>query len=77
LAKIKVNGKEKDLKEFLIETLGESDSSNFRDVDSAIDYISNIIEFSSDLILTLYEKKVLNVDDIKKLLKRPDIIIEE
>lgn len=77
MAKIKVNGKEKDLREFLIETLGKSDSSNFRDVDSAIDYISNIIEISSDLILTLYEKKVLNVDDIKKLLKRPDIIIEE
>lgn len=77
MAKIKVNGNEKDLAEFLIELLGKSDSRNFRDVDSTIDYISNILEFSSNLIIILFEKKVLNVDDIKRLLKRPDIVIEE
>jgi len=69
LAKVKINKNEKDLREYLIETLEKSNSRNYRDVDGAIDYISNILEFSSDLMIILYEKKILNADDIKRLLK--------
>lgn len=77
MTKIIVNEKEKDLREFIIDTLGNSNSSNFRDVDSAIDYISNIFQFSSELLITLYEKKILSIDDLKRILKVTKMNIKE
>jgi hypothetical protein len=67
--KIIIDKKEGDLKNQLIESLAKSDSKNFRETESAIDYISNLIEFLSESIVVLYEKKILDDNDIRRILK--------
>ena len=75
MAKVIIDGKEYELRHFISESLAKSDSVNYRDVDSTIDYISNLIDSLSETISLLYEKKLLNVDDVKRIIKLPEINI--
>lgn len=75
MVKIIKQNKEVELKNFIVESLMKSDSANYRDVDSAIDYISNLFESLSETISLLYEKKILDINDIKKITNNQEIKI--
>ncbi|MDA3861395.1 MAG: hypothetical protein PF445_09230 [Melioribacteraceae bacterium] len=73
MAKIIKHDKEVELKSFVVESLMKSDSANFRDVDSAIDYISNLFDSLSETISILYKKKILDIRDIKRITNNQEI----
>jgi len=69
LSKVIIDSKEVDLKNYITSKLTKSDSMNFRDVDSAIDYITNLVETIGEIILVLYDKKLIDEKDLEKILK--------
>ncbi len=73
MIKIIQQNKKVELKNFIIESLMKSDSANYRDVDSAIDYISNLFDSLGETIALLYEKKILDISDIKKITNNQEI----
>ena len=73
MVKIIQRNKEVELKTFIVESLMKSDSANFRDVDSVIDYISNLFGSLGKTIALLYEKKILDISDIKKITNNQEI----
>ena len=75
MVKIIKYNKKVELKNFIIESLMKSDSANYRDVDSVIDYISNLFESLSETISLLFEKKILDINDIKKITNNQEIKI--
>ena len=77
LAKVIINDKEVELREYIKDELVKSDPSSIRDVERSIDYFMNLIESLSEMITLLYEKKLLNVDDVRKIIKSQGIIIND
>jgi hypothetical protein len=75
LAKIISNGKEVELREYILKSLAKTDSTSIRDVDRSIDYFLNLVEPFSEMITLLYDKKLLNVDDVRKIIKSQEISI--
>lgn len=69
MSKVIIDSKEVDLKNYITSKLTKSDSMNFRDVDSAIDYITNLVETIGEIILVLYDKKLIDEKDLEKILK--------
>ena len=66
-----------DLYSFIYKNLSASDYAEFRDVDSLIDIISNLLEHQSRLLTVLYEKGVISESELKQVLGRSDFEIEE
>ena len=75
MAKIISNGKEIELGEYVLECMDKTDPTSIRDVDRSIDYFLNLVVPFSELITVLYEKKLLNVDDVRRVLKSQEINI--
>jgi len=75
LSKVVKDNKEVDLKNYIIESMTKTDSLNIRQVENTIDYIANIFESLSETIVLLYEKGILNADDISKIVKEQKINI--
>ena len=75
MAKIISNGKEVELREYILKSLAKTDSTSIRDVDRSIDYFLNLVEPFSEMITLLYDKKLLNVDDVRKIIKSQEISI--
>jgi hypothetical protein len=76
MIKIIDDGKEKELKELILNLLTNSSSSGFREVDGLINYISNILEGLSETVEILYEKGILDINDISRITKRENLSVK-